>query len=160
MPEEDARAVALEDVPLDEDPDDGKRYMKRCVACNHRSARHAEPVTTVRPGDEAIAAVAAQTLLEAMPERTLGNAPPMGGRSLLTFSDNRQDAAFFAPFLERISRVEAIRGAIIDAVRSEEDLSITNLAAEASARLKKHRFRVFDRGDQSAPLSGTELKDN
>lgn len=146
MADEDARAVALEDVPLDEDPEDGKRYMKRCAACNHRSARHAEPVTTVRPGDEAIAAVAAQTLLEAMPERTLGNAPPMGGRNLLTFSDNRQDAAFFAPFFERTSRDQAIRSAMLRAVEAAGRTDIDNLVGAVLRELRSDGLRLYRPG--------------
>jgi hypothetical protein len=34
-----------------------------------------------------------------------------------------------------------------------------DLSAEVSARLKRHRFRVFERGDQSMPLSGITLRD-
>ncbi|WP_306006919.1 DEAD/DEAH box helicase [Aquicoccus porphyridii] len=165
----DPRTGAIEDDPGEgiislqiaecvDDEHDRKKYVNACLACGEKKGAFAEPLTSIYAGDESTSAMATQTLLEALPAKPDSDAP-MQGRSLLAFSDNRQDAAFFAPFLERISRVEAIRGAIIDAVRSEEDLSITNLAAEATARLKKHRFRVFDRGDQSAPLSGTELKD-
>lgn len=146
MPEEDARAVVLEDVPLDEDPEDGKRYLRRCIACNHRSARHAEPVTTVRPGDEAIAAVAAQTLLEAMPERTLGNSPPMGGRNLLTFSDNRQDAAFFAPFFERTSRDQAVRSAVLRTVEAGGKTDIDNLVGMVLRELRADGLRLYRPG--------------
>lgn len=140
------------------DDHDRKKYVRTCLACGEKKGAFAEPLTTIYAGDEATSAMATQTLLEALPPK-LGSEAPLHGRSLLAFSDNRQDAAFFAPFLERISRVEAIRGAMIDAVRLEDDLSLTNLASEVSARLKKHRFRVFDRGDQSSHLTGTELKD-
>ena len=43
LEEEAAGAVALENVELHEDPDDGRRYMPRCVACHHRSSRYPEP---------------------------------------------------------------------------------------------------------------------
>jgi hypothetical protein len=49
-----------------------------------------------------LAAVGAQELLESLPKpagRPQG--APIGGRNLLVVSDNRQDAAFFAPFFER-----------------------------------------------------------
>nr|WP_256500342.1 DEAD/DEAH box helicase [Limimaricola litoreus] len=150
--------ISLQLAECVDDEHDRKKYVKACLACGEKKGAFAEPLTTIYAGDESTSAMATQTLLEALPAKPDSDAP-LRGRSLLAFSDNRQDAAFFAPFLERISRVEAIRGAIIDAVRSEEGLTITNLAAEASARLKKHRFRVFDRGDQSAPLSGSEMKD-
>ena len=150
--------ISLQVADCVDDEHDRKKYVRACLACGEKKGSFAEPLTTIYAGDESTSAMVTQTLLEALPAKPNSDAP-MQGRSLLAFSDNRQDAAFFAPFLERISRVEAVRGAIIDSVRAEEDLSITNLSAEASARLKKHRFRVFDRGDQSAPLSGSELKD-
>lgn len=150
--------ISLQVAECVDDDHDRKKYVRACLACGEKKGAFTEPLTTIYAGDEATSAMATQTLLEALPPK-LDSESPMQGRSLLAFSDNRQDAAFFAPFLERISRVEAIRGAITDAVRSEGKLSITNLSSEARARLKKHRFRVFDRGDQSVPITGTEFKD-
>ncbi|MBB4571516.1 DEAD/DEAH box helicase [Rhizobium leucaenae] len=142
----DAGAVALEDVQLQEDPDDGARYLTRCAACNHHSTRYNEPVTTVRPGDEAIAAVAAQTLLEAMPPRDRGNSPPMGGRNLLVFSDNRQDAAFFAPFFERTSREQAVRSAMLRAIESGGRMDIDNLVGAVLRELRADGLRLYRPG--------------
>ncbi|MBF9052036.1 DEAD/DEAH box helicase [Roseobacter sp. HKCCD9010] len=146
MEPDDAGAVALEAVTLQVDPEDGGRYMRRCAACNHRSARFNEPVTTVRPGDEAIAAVAAQSLLEAMPPRDLGTSPPMGGRNLLVFSDNRQDAAFFAPFFERTSREQAIRSAILRAVEAGGRMDIDNLVGAILRELQTDGLRLYRPG--------------
>lgn len=142
----DASAVHLEDVALRTDPDDGKRYLDRCVACNHRPARFAEPITTVRPGDEALSAVAAQSLLEALPAKDLGTTPPMAGRGLLVFSDNRQDAAFFAPFFERTSREQAIRSAILAVVASQGTLDIDNLVSAVEHRLRRDGLRLYRPG--------------
>ncbi|KOF13187.1 hypothetical protein AC244_32100 [Ensifer adhaerens] len=140
---DDIGAVALEDIPLKEDPDESGRYLETCVACRHRSSRYLEPITTVRPGDEAIAAVAAQTLLEALPEKDLGTQPPMGGRNLLVFSDNRQDAAFFAPFFERTSREQAIRGAILRVVEASGAIDIDNLVGAVERELRKDGLRLY-----------------
>jgi len=151
--------LSLQVAELIDDDYDRKKYVKACLACGEKRGSFAEPLTTIYAGDEATSGMATQTLLEALPPKPDSEAP-MFGRSLLAFSDNRQDAAFFAPFLERVSRVEALRGAIIDSVRSADgSLSISELSSEASARLRKHRFRVYDRGDRSTPLRGTELKD-
>jgi hypothetical protein len=150
--------LSLQVAECVDDDHDRKKYVKACLACGEKKGAFAEPLTSIYAGDEATSAMTTQALLEALPPKPDSEAP-MFGRSLLAFSDNRQDAAFFAPFLERISRVEALRGAMIDSVRSEgEQLSISELSSEVSARLKKHRFRVFDRGDQSTPLRGIELK--
>lgn len=146
MEPEDAGAVVVENILLSEDPDDGGFYLDRCAACNHRSSRFAEPVTTVRPGDEAIAAVASQTLLEAMPERDIGTRPPMGGRNLLVFSDNRQDAAFFAPFFERTSREQALRSAMLRAVESGGRIDIDNLVGSVLRELRTDGLRLYRPG--------------
>ncbi|MHA6264447.1 DEAD/DEAH box helicase [Arenibacterium sp. CAU 1754] len=146
LEEEAAGAVALENVELHEDPDDGRRYMPRCVACHHRSSRFPEPITTVRPGDEALAAVAAQSILESMPSRDFGTTPPMGGRNLLVFSDNRQDAAFFAPFFERTSREQALRSAILRAVDANGEIDIDNLVSAVRNELRKDGLRLYRPG--------------
>jgi hypothetical protein len=138
--------VLLEDLALSLDQEDGRDYLVRCVACHHRSTRHAEPITGVRPGDEAVAAVAAQTLLEALPAHDTGTQPPMAGRNLLVFSDNRQDAAFFAPFFERTSREQAIRGAMLDAVEAEGRIDIDNLVGRVERRLRAQGLRLYAPG--------------
>jgi hypothetical protein len=143
---DDPEGVTLQDLALDHDDDDGRDYLTRCVACNHRSTRYAEPITSVRPGDEAVAAVAAQTLLEALPPRDLGTQPPLAGRNLLVFSDNRQDAAFFAPFFERTSREQAIRGAILEAAEAEGRIDIDNLTGRVERALRAQGLRLYRPG--------------
>ena len=149
-----AGAVALEKLDLDEDDEDGQRFLPRCVSCNHRSSRHREPVTTVRPGDEAIAAVAAQTLLEALPRKDDGMDPPMGGRNLLAFSDNRQDAAFFAPFFERTSREQAVRAAILRAVEAGGRTGFDNLVGAVQRELRADGLRLYPPGVNPSPVAG------
>lgn len=143
---DDPGVVALEDIPLSHDDDERKEYLERCVACRHRANRYPEPITTVRPGDEAVAAVAAQTLLEALPAHTNGELPPMAGRNLLVFSDNRQDAAFFAPFFERTSREQAIRGAILEEVEASGRIDIDNLVGAVERLLRGQGLRLYAPG--------------
>ena len=151
---DEAGSVALEKLDLDEDDEDGRRYLARCVSCRRRSARYLEPVTTVRPGDEAIAAVAAQTLLEALSDRSAGMDPPMGGRNLLVFSDNRQDAAFFAPFFERTSREQAIRAAILRTVESGGRIGFDNLVGAVRRELRTDGLRLYPPGVNPGPETG------
>ena len=146
MEDEAAGSVELEDVHLHDDPDGGGKYLKRCVACNHLSTRYLEPITTVRPGDEALAAVASQTLLEALPKNESGQNPPLAGRNLLVFSDNRQDAAFFAPFFERTSREQAVRAAIMRAVEASGQMDIDNLVGAVERELKADGLRLYKPG--------------
>jgi hypothetical protein len=70
----------------------------RCLTCGYRSVG---AIRRFRSGGDASAAVIATTLYQALPEDTdpERSDQPGGGRKLLAFSDSRQAAAFFAPFL-------------------------------------------------------------
>jgi superfamily II DNA or RNA helicase len=96
-----------------------KLYVRTCPACGGRtSGVHAEIVTPMHPGDEAMGAVAVQKVLEAVPPAEDSGAlyKPMQGRSLLTFSDNRQSAAYFAPYFESTSDNLSLRTAIYQTI--------------------------------------------
>lgn len=119
VPSGTAGASSLLSCPLEFDEDEQRRYLPRCPACGHRETRFPEPVARLQAPEEPTGAVVAQALLEALPEaegeRSLG---PMDGRKILVFSDNRQDAAFFAVNFERTSRDLAIRAAICRALEA------------------------------------------
>jgi hypothetical protein len=105
--------IALRCVTIERDDDDGRFYVGRCPACGYRARGTPEVLTRLSPGDHAMSAVVAQETLEALPVReTDGRARPLEGRRLLVFSDNRQDAAFFAPYFERTSLELAVRGGV------------------------------------------------
>lgn len=108
-------AVPLYPVRTEKDDLERALYVKRCPACGGRSTgADAEVVTRMHPGNEALGAVVTQRVLEALPPGLIDNSDPRPsfGRSLLTFSDNRQDAAFFAPYFERTSANLALRAAV------------------------------------------------
>ena len=69
-------------VPLERDEDEQRFYVekRRCPACGYVERRFAEPIAAMRPGDEPLAAVAAQLLLEALyrPTCPRAAAPPDG----------------------------------------------------------------------------------
>ena len=108
-------AVPLYPVHTEQDDVERARYVKRCPACGGRSTgADAEVVTRMHPGNEALGAVVAQRVLEALPRGVVDHSDPRPsfGRNLLTFSDNRQDAAFFAPYFERTAANVALRAAV------------------------------------------------
>lgn len=108
-------AVPLYPVHTERDDVERAVYVKRCPACGGRAAgADAEVVTRMHPGNEALGAVVAQRVLEALPPGVVDHADPRPsfGRNLLTFSDNRQDAAFFAPYFERTAANVALRAAV------------------------------------------------
>lgn len=106
---------------LEEDKDEKQYYLRKCVVCGNHASRFPEPITAMHPGDDALAAVSTQVLFEELPNPEEDISPrPLGGRKLLAFSDNRQDAAFFAPFFERTSLGVTLRACIAQAVKQDE----------------------------------------
>lgn len=76
--------------------------LRRCPACSGRT--NSDIVLRFFTGHDAPVSVIATALYQCLPPED----PPDGqvtaigeGRKLLTFSDSRQDAAFFAPYLDR-----------------------------------------------------------
>jgi ATP-dependent helicase YprA (DUF1998 family) len=74
----------------------GARNLKKCVHCGARGST----VRRFESGQDAAAAVVSTTLYQALPPEDEHAAKPGGGRKLLLFSDSRQRAAFFAPYLQ------------------------------------------------------------
>jgi ATP-dependent helicase YprA (DUF1998 family) len=77
-----------------------QRELRRCHACGIRSNR--EIVSRFLTGQDAPVGVLAAALYESLPpsDDSSMTAKPGAGRKLLVFADSRQDAAFFAPYLE------------------------------------------------------------
>ena len=142
-------AVSLELAPADEDGN-----VRTCPNCGYRPARFLEPLTPISPTNEPVAAVVGQTLFETLPKKnTSSEDQSSGARNLLVFSDNRQDAAFFAPFFERTSKEFALRNAIFNCVKREsEPLNIEDLAEEVFRYLNKNGFKMIKEFN-SEPLS-------
>ncbi len=78
----------------------GTPALTYCPACGARSPSGV--VYRFLTGRDAPVSVLATTLYQLLPpEEGPAQDLPGAGRKLLTFSDNRQDAAFFAPYMER-----------------------------------------------------------
>lgn len=101
-------------VPGDEEG----RVLRRCGAC-HQGSTGGDIVGRFLTDTSAPAAVISTALYQELPVATdpavadkLG-----GGRKLLAFADSRQEAAFFAPYLERTYDASLRRSLILRAVR-------------------------------------------
>jgi len=136
-----SNTLKLYEVITVKDEDDSAYYVRKCPACGGRSsASDAEIITRMHPGNEALGSVVVQKIFEALPVSHEYDEPrPMGGRSLLTFSDNRQDAAFFAPYFERTSTDIAVRSAIYQVLKSANEPMDLELLAE---QVFKHWMRT------------------
>lgn len=82
-----------------------------CASCG---ARGAGMIRLFESGNEASAAVLATALYQALPADPDLAGRPGEGRKLLAFSDSRQAAAFFAPYLETSHALVQQRRLIID----------------------------------------------
>ena len=110
--------VALRLVTLaveDDGGGGGGRYLRKCPACGGTAGTDAEVVTGFHPGNFALSAIVTDALYQRLPEKTTAWMTPGQGRRLLAFSDNRQDAAFFAPYLQRTNQDILLRWAIMRA---------------------------------------------
>jgi superfamily II DNA/RNA helicase len=153
--------LGLEEAEMVEDTEERRSYVKKCLSCGHKGGRYAEPLTLINPGDDALASVAAQALIEALPEPQYRTSDaPMKGRNLLVFADNRQDAAFFAPFFERTSRDQALRAAMVQSLQraGDEMLDLERLKEGTWRELRLQGFQLYDRRNPE-PLSNMSAKD-
>ncbi len=98
----------------------GASALRRCVTCG--AYRTSGAVYRFLTGRDAPVSVLATSLYQMLPpaddEKT--SVLPGEGRKLLTFSDSRQDAAFFAPYVERTYERIFHRRLIYLALQSDE----------------------------------------
>ena len=113
--------VPLRLVTLAADDDGGGRYLRKCPACGGTAGTDAEVVTGFHPGNFALSAVVTDALYQRLPEKSGAWQTPGRGRRLLAFSDNRQDAAFFAPYLQRTNQDILLRWAVMRAFDENPD---------------------------------------
>jgi len=115
-----------------------------CLACG---ARGTGMVRLLESGNEAAAAVLATALYQALPPDEELADRPGGGRKLLTFSDSRQAAAYFAPYLESSHALVRQRRLILDglaqATARDAEATVDDLIEETAAAAG--RAGVFSR---------------
>jgi ATP-dependent helicase YprA (DUF1998 family) len=109
------QTVPVRLVKLTPDEDGDGRYLRKCPACGGTAGTDAEVVTGFHPGHFALSAVVTDALYQRLPEKPAAWQTPGRGRRLLAFSDNRQDAAFFAPYLQRTNQDILLRWAVMRA---------------------------------------------
>ena len=143
-------SVELFSVHTIKDDEENALYVRKCPACGGTaSGGQAEIVTRMSPGNEAMGSVVSQRVLEALPPGIIDHFDPRPaqGRNLLVFSDNRQDAAFFAPYFERTAYDLALRSAIRNVLRDHPGfLDARRLARDISEHWASdgHQAMVVD----------------
>ncbi len=119
-------------------PGDGEaKVLRRCGAC-HQSRSGADIVGRFLTDTSAPAAVISTVLYQELPTASDAAVAEKlgGGRKLLAFADSRQEAAFFAPFLERTYDTQLRRSLILRAVADlyeDSPISFEGLAGRLAA---------------------------
>ncbi|HVU16613.1 MAG TPA: DEAD/DEAH box helicase [Candidatus Didemnitutus sp.] len=117
-----AGGARLRVAPLQTDPDTGRRLLMKCPCCGGTSSTDVEVATGFHPGDFMLSAVMTDALYQNLPPRSGPHDGQVGGgRKLLVFSDNRQDAAQFAYTLHRTSEDILLRSAMMRVFDQAED---------------------------------------
>jgi hypothetical protein len=102
----------------EEDNLSGTVRVTHCHSCG--SVERTEIVTPFHPGDQALSATICDALYEAIPKKQGCERFPGEGRALLVFSDNRQDAAFFAPSLQRSHEEILLRSWVVRELKKQD----------------------------------------
>jgi len=127
--------------------------LSRCVVCG--ATRGGHPVYRFMTGKDAPATVLATTLYQ---EQSPSSSPgwselPGGGRKLLTFSDSRQDAAYFAHYAQRTYE-QMLRRALIHATLKQDAPG-----AVGNLRLADLVGRVERRADDAGMFTAAQSPD-
>lgn len=97
-----------------------KKTLRRCISCSVRSSSGA--VFRFLTGQDAPVSILADSLYQQIPP-VKGDEYldiPGEGRKMLNFTDSRQNAAFFAPYLERSHLRIIRRGLILKAIKNSK----------------------------------------
>jgi ATP-dependent helicase YprA (DUF1998 family) len=127
--------------------------IKQCVSCGGRNSQGI--VLPFLTGQDAPVSVLATSLYQNLPSaddekmRFL----PGQGRKLLIFSDSRQDAAFFAPYLERTYQQILRRRLILQTIEEDQD------AKDGDLRIKDMVSRVKKRAESCGLFLQTDSRD-
>jgi ATP-dependent helicase YprA (DUF1998 family) len=128
-------------------PAKGADIIRRCASCAGRTG--GEIVTRLRTGVDAPVAVVATSLYQKVPPTEQAAAGLVGeGRKLLCFSDSRQDAAFFAPYLERTYQRAVHRSLILRALQQvgESPARVDDLVVPVVREAEERRVLDPDAG--------------
>ena len=120
--------TSAEAVPLTRLDTDAQGHVPTCRRCRASAKPFPSIFRSFRTGEDAPTAVLAEAMLLALPEQQPQR--PAGGRQLLAFSDSRQKAAYFAPYLNRTVRDVAEVQPLVEAAR-QLDQQGSGAAAES-----------------------------
>ena len=117
--------------------DNGEEHqalVQTCYSCGSNDPN--EVITPFHPGDQALSSTICEVLYSHLPtiQDDTKTKIPGNGRNLLIFSDNRQDAAFFAPNFQRTHEDVLLKRELIQHLKREDDtVSLLNVSQDLSS---------------------------
>ncbi|MEV4656450.1 DEAD/DEAH box helicase [Micromonospora sp. NPDC049301] len=120
--------------------------LTACLACGGRGAGL---IRLFASGNEASASVLATALYQKLPVASdpVQQGLRGGGRKLLLFSDSRQSAAYFAPYLEdsyeRVQRRRLLHEGAVAAAAADDEVRLTDVVYHTSR--VADRYGIFER---------------
>jgi len=122
-------------VPGPNTPQEDQRpLVVTCHSCGSKDPT--EVITAFHPGDQALSSTICEVLyshLPTLPDVAQRDRLPGSGRNLLVFSDNRQDAAFFAPNFQRTHEDILVKRELVNHLKNHEHWdSLNNIVASLS----------------------------
>lgn len=123
--------------------------MRKCVVCSYQSSGTA--VNRVQTGQDAPNSILASAVYQQLPEAPDMSEAVGGGRKLLCFSDSRQDAAFFAPYLERTYMRNVQRRLLLDSLQAADEVVRFEDLVGTLARQARESRVLSDASSDSSP---------
>jgi len=140
----------------------GDGVLKTCPFCGGDKARYPTVLRDFQTGEDAATAVIAEAMVRALPPERADK--PAHGRRLLAFSDSRQRAAFFAPYLERTTAetqyMRPVLGAINDAIRLNDGqgVSLDDVASRFLRTVENQPYVVIRHTNEEDGEYTSEIK--
>ena len=139
--------------------------LKQCPRCGASARPFPSILRDFRSGEEAATAVIAEQMLRSLPDdEERPEHLPARGRRMLAFSDSRQRAAFFAPYLKRTTAETEYSKPLLDALRLSEEANggdPVTLEVTAKRFLKEavgRRFALIRTYDSERDVTSYQIK--
>lgn len=134
---------------------DREGNLSSCPRCNGQSRSYPSVLRDFKSQENAPTAVLAETVIRNLPFDSTDQEKaelPANGRNLLVFSDARQRAAFFAPYLAQTTLESAYMGPLVQAIEKGEDQEARPVTFEEAARL-------YVKGLENQPIAAIKKRD-
>ena len=142
---------------IDANPD-ARAKVTLCQSCGSRDSQ--EIITPFHPGDQAFSTTICEVLFSHLPThkvKEVRHRLPGRGRNLLVFSDNRQDAGFFAPNFQRSHEDLLTRRAVLKRL-AQGTCPLSRIASDLTAESYLLQRGLTNRDGKPASSRGGELE--